>query len=235
PSRKAQHRGLSCNQASISFEAEATSREHSSKPSHIPSKRRRAREPSDPRHTNSRRPLSVSPRGNRPSTYILPIQQSRSPQPFVASTLVAAKERSDHVPEGSSQRREEDHGDEISEDHLSSTTARPKVWRVKTRKTSTEDDGLITSHIYSDIYGQDSYDFAARSGGVSSAEEACMNYTPTPTLPRARPDTDVPVVHSILANMANYAYSDDDDSDFDDKVARQVEKMPAERIPGGWI
>ncbi|KAL8807174.1 MAG: hypothetical protein Q9182_000856 [Xanthomendoza sp. 2 TL-2023] len=137
-------------------------------------------------------------------------------QPLTTSTSMAPTRRSGIV-QGELLRRQEEHQEcSRSEDNHLRSAARANFGRLTTHKTKTDDDELITS----DIYGQDSYDFATCSGGVFFAQETCTNYT---RKPRARSDADILPARNIQTDLANYTYShDDNDADFDDKVPWRV-------------
>ncbi|KAL8820043.1 MAG: hypothetical protein Q9223_001649 [Gallowayella weberi] len=132
------------------------------------------------RENIDQKPATYNPKGEEPQRYQI---KSTSPrdgdfrlplwggthntgtqlqQPLATSTPIAPTRSLGQVQEELPRRQKEHHRDGISEDHHRSTAARPNSERLTARRTKTDDDELITS----DIYGQDSYDFATCSGGV---------------------------------------------------------------------
>lgn len=104
------------------------------------------------------------------------------------------------------------------------TNARaPALWPMKHRTIGSDASQEITN---SDIHGQDMYDFGPHQtdSHLPGKPIGYLNIRgSSQSVPEAGPST----VDRTLDNMANYAFSDEDDSDLDHMITTQRHELPA--------
>ncbi|KAL8753778.1 MAG: hypothetical protein Q9199_004800 [Rusavskia elegans] len=108
----------------------------------------------------------------------------------------------------------------------------PAAWPMRPRTIRSDASQEITN---SDVHGQDMYDFGPHQtdSHLPGKPIGVLNIRgSSQSAPEAGPS---PVARPLWDNLANYAFSDEDDSDSDHMITTQRHELPAGYSPGGWV
>ncbi|KAL8730569.1 MAG: hypothetical protein Q9166_004023 [cf. Caloplaca sp. 2 TL-2023] len=152
-------------------------------------------------------------------TYNMPVGDAQSQQSFMSPAQPTPSERSDSIQAGKWLKEDRTHSDSRYNEYHSKAPAESPISALKARMADAEGEDLIKS----DICGQDSYDF----GSLQGRPPTRVHGKRLGAL-RMGHEIDVTPVNGLQEDLANYTFSDHDESADENEATRHVYMPSAE-------